>query len=73
MSKSWRKPRQVIVKQSPPEKEDTQRAERLVSLLCTGLERLLSKQKIDKTESVDFQPEVSLNTCRETSAKRDGL
>lgn len=67
MNQACREPRQIIVHQASPEPEDAQRAERLVSLLSIGMERLLSKQKIDEAESVDFQPEVSLNTCRMTN------
>jgi len=63
MRKTWRNPRQVIVNQAPAEPEDSRRRERLVALLATGLERLLSHEgTTNNPESLDFQPEVS-NTC----------
>ena len=63
MRKAWRNPHQVIVNQALAEPEDTRRRERLVILLATGLERLLSqKDKTNIPKSLDFKPEVS-NTC----------
>ena len=64
MRKTWRNPRQVIVHQAPVETEDARRMERLVSLLVTGMERLLAEQaKSNPPESVDFQADVLPNTC----------
>ena len=68
---AWRKPRQVIVKQAPPEKEDADRSERLVELLSIGIERILSKQKTSSDECVDFRPGVLLNTDNKESGKRN--
>jgi hypothetical protein len=73
MSKAWHNPRQVTVHQALAEPEDARRRERLISLLATGVERLLAGQsKNNSQEPVDFQAEVSPNTCtREETAKRE--
>jgi len=63
MKKVWRNPRYVTVNIAPAEPEDSSRRERLVALLATGTERLLSREgNTDKPEMVDLQHEVS-NTC----------
>ena len=63
MKKAWRNRREIIVHQIPAEPEDARRLERLMSLLATGVERLLSaKSNTNESKSVDFQPEVLVNT-----------
>jgi hypothetical protein len=63
MRKAWRNPHQVIVNQALAEPEDTRRRERLVILLATGMERLLSQEENTNVPVLlDFKPEVS-NTC----------
>ena len=73
MKKAWRNPRQVTVHQAPAEPENARRVERLVSLLATGMERLLAEQaKSNPPESVDFQADVLPNTCtRKEKTKRE--
>jgi hypothetical protein len=71
MKKLWRMPRQVIVHQALPEKEDTQRFERLVELLSSGLERQLSASKRDTSQCVDFRPDILLNTYDNSNTRRD--
>lgn len=70
MKKVWRNPRQVNIHQAPAEPEDAQRLERLISLLATGVERLLSKDANNNSpKKVDFQADVLVNvdTLNETS------
>jgi hypothetical protein len=63
MKKAWRNHRQVIIHEAPAEQEDAQRLERLISLLATGMERLLAEQtKNIPSESVDFTAKVLPNT-----------
>lgn len=72
MRKAWRNPRQVIVNQASAEPEDIPRRERLVALLATGLERMLSNENNDATESLDFRSDVS-NECvasKETESEK---
>jgi hypothetical protein len=52
--------REVIVKLAP-EHQDSQRLERLVGLLATGLERQLNQQS-KPDNSLDFSSNVLLNT-----------
>jgi len=61
MNKTWRHPRQIIVHQSPAEPQDAKRFASLVSLLATGVERLLIQDE-ELCESVDFQAKASPNT-----------
>jgi hypothetical protein len=63
MEKAWRNPRQVIIHKMPAEANDVQRMNRLVSLLATGVERLVSEQsQIDTSKTVDFQADIVVNT-----------
>jgi hypothetical protein len=66
MKKSWKNKREIIVKQAPAEPKNAQRLERLISLLATGIERLLATQSTNSTSKlVDFQAEVLPNTHTE--------
>ena len=53
--------RQVVVRAVPNEPEDAQRRERLLALLSTGLQRLLSEEPApdDSTPPVDYSPNLS--------------
>ena len=62
MKKSWRNPRQVVIHQVPAEPEDGRRLERLISLLATGMERLLAEQEKETPTSLDFTANVLPNT-----------
>lgn len=62
MKKAWRNPREIIVHQLSPEPEDARRSERLMSLLATGVERLLAAQSQNSVSNVvDFEAKVSPN------------
>ncbi len=60
MKKPCRNQRQIIVKPAPAEPQDAQRNARLVGLLATGLERLLS-QKTSVPKTLDFHADVEPN------------
>lgn len=62
MSKSWRIARLVTTYQAQFEPEDARRCQRLVSLLATGIERLLYQER-NIPESVDFEARLLPNTC----------
>ena len=63
MRKACRNPRQIVVNQAPAESEDSRRLERLVSLLATGMERLISSNNQKTPKSLDFGLNVLPNTC----------
>jgi hypothetical protein len=70
--KAWRNHRELVIQHAPADPEDTQRTERLISLLATGLERLLAQQDNKSPESVDFQADLLPNTCTsDETAKRE--
>jgi copper homeostasis protein CutC len=70
--KAWRNPRQVIIHQALAEPADVERVDRLIVLLATGIERLLTQQGEKSPESVDFQSDLSPNTCTcEETAKKE--
>jgi hypothetical protein len=62
IKKTWRNPRQITIERVAAEPEDTHRREQLITLLATGLERLLFHDEANTPKSLDFKPEVS-NTC----------
>ena len=62
MKKAWHNPREVTVHQALAEPEDFKRLERLLSLLATGMERLLSANGKETPELLDFKPFVLPNT-----------
>jgi len=62
MKKVWRNSREVIIHQASAEQEDSKRLERLVSLLATGMERLLSANGKETPALLDFTPNVLPNT-----------
>ena len=70
MSKAWRNPRQIIVRQAPAEPEDAQRLQRVVTILAMGVERLLSEEGENTPEPLDFHAEVSPNTCPDEETPR---
>jgi hypothetical protein len=63
MKKVWRNPREVTVHQVQEETGDGKRLERLVTLLATGMERLISSNNQKTPESLDFSLNVLPNTC----------
>ncbi len=62
MKKSWRNPREIVVRKASAEPEDNKRLERLIALLATGMERLLSTNTHKGSTSLDFTPGISPNT-----------
>ena len=71
MKKAWHDSKQVIIHQAPEEPEDAKRLGRLITLLSTGIERLLAEKGEKSPESVDFQANVLVNTdTQEGSTKR---
>lgn len=74
MRKEWRNQRQILVRQAVAEPEDARRVERLVSLLATGVERLLAQDRGDSPEPVDFPANALPNVCDlEETAKGDSV
>ena len=53
--------RKVVVHQAKPDHESAT-DERLVSLLVTGLQRLLDKEGVSSPANVDFRAEPSVTT-----------
>ena len=53
--------RKVVVRQAKPN-VNCAAEQRLVSLLATGLERLLQKERASSAEDVDFSGEQSVTT-----------
>jgi len=71
MSKPWRNPREIVARQAPAEPEDARRLDALVSLLATGVARLLGNQREDTPEPVDFALNVGPNTLPSERSTRD--
>lgn len=66
MKKAWRNIREIKIVQVQSQPEDAKRLERLISLLSTGVERLLSEEaKDNEAELVDFQADLLVNTHTE--------
>ena len=62
MKKVWRNPREVVVHLAPAEVEGLKRLERLVALLATGMERLMTAHGDKSPALLDFTPSVLPNT-----------
>jgi hypothetical protein len=62
MKKSGRNLREVVVHLAPAEPKDRERAARLINLLATGMERLLTSRNENTPASLDFKANVSPNT-----------
>ena len=71
MKKVWRNSREVIIHQASAEQEDSKHLERLITLLASGMERLLSANGKETPELLDFKPGVLPNTCASETTKME--
>lgn len=65
--------RNVVVRAVITEPEDVQRRERLLALLSTGLQRLLSGETPldDSPPTVDYPPNLSVTSYTDTTVSED--
>ncbi len=64
--------RKVVVREVPTEPEDAQRQERLMELLATGLQRLVSGEPAlaESTRPVDFSPNLPPTSDTDASVSK---
>ena len=64
--------RKVVVRAVPAEPEDAQRQERLLELLATGLQRLVSGEPAltESTQPVDFSPNLPPSSDTDASVSK---
>ena len=68
--------REVIIRKGKPVQDDSDRVDRLVSLLATGLERMLGSEESDElpdSSDIDFSDALSPNTHAQDKQNREVL